>query len=106
MGTNDFDYRYGDVRLFNIGLEHKLGKRFDASLEANYRDADQDSIDADGEVDPNTGGAVLYLSPRLSADFGHGLVGRVSFQIPVADDLDGDQMEKAVANFGLTFLVR
>ncbi|HEV7671075.1 MAG TPA: hypothetical protein VGS22_21365 [Thermoanaerobaculia bacterium] len=106
MGTNDFDYRYGDVRLLNLGYERKLGKRVDASLETNYRDADQDSIEADGELDPNTGGAVLYLSPRLSADFGRGLVGRLSFQIPVADHLDGDQTEKAVANFGLTFLVR
>lgn len=106
MGTNDFGYRYGDVRLFNFGYEHKLGKRFDASLEANYRDADQDRIDAEEGFDPNTGGSVLYLSPRLSADFGHGLVGRLSFQIPVADDLDGDQTEKTVANLGLTFLVR
>lgn len=106
MGENDFGYRYGDVRLLNFGYEHKLGKRFDASLEANYRDADQDRIDEDGELDPNTGGSVLYLSPRLSADFGHGLVGRLSFQIPVADDLDGDQTEKTVANLGLTFLVR
>lgn len=106
MGTNDFDYRYGDVKLVNFGYERKLGKRLDASLEANYRDAGEDQIDAEQGFDPNTGGSVLYLSPRLSADFGRGLVGRLSFQIPVADRLDGDQTEKAVANFGLTFLVR
>ncbi len=106
MGTNDFGYRYGDVRLANLGYKRKLGKRLDASLEANYRDADRDRISAEEGIDPNTGGSVLYLSPRLSADFGHGLVGRLSFQIPVADNLDGDQTEKTVANFGLTFLVR
>ncbi len=106
MGTNDFGYRYGDVRLLNFGYERKLGQRFDASLEANYRDAGQDRISAEEGFDPNTGGSVLYLSPRLSADFGHGLVGRLSFQIPVADSLDGDQTEKTVANLGLTFLVR
>jgi hypothetical protein len=106
MGTNDFGYRYGDVKLLNFGYERKLGKRLDASLEANYRDAGEDRIDAEEGFDPNTGGSVLYLSPRLSADFGRGLVGRLSFQIPVADHLDGDQTEKAVANFGLTFLVR
>lgn len=106
MGTNDFGYQYGDVKLLNFGYERKLGKRLDASLEANYRDAGKDRIDAEEGFDPNTGGSVLYLSPRLSADFGRGVVGRLSFQIPVADHLDGDQTEKAVANFGLTFLVR
>lgn len=106
MGTNDFGYRYGDVLLVNFGAERKLGTRWDGALELNYRDAEQDRIDAEEGFDPNTGGAVLYVTPKLSADFGRGLVGRISVQVPVAKDLDGDQEEKAVANIGLTYLIR
>lgn len=103
-GTNDFDYRYGNATLANFGYERKLGKVLDAALELNYRDAGEDRIDAEGTLDPNTGGEVLYLTPRAFFDFGHNLVGRLSVQIPVAEALNGDQKERAVANLGLTYL--
>lgn len=102
--TNDFDYRYGNVTLANLGYERKLGPVVDAALELNYRDAGEDRIDAEGTRDPNTGGKILYLTPRVFFDLGHKLVGRLSVQVPVADDLNGDQEEKAVANVGLTYL--
>lgn len=103
-GTNDFGYHYGDVSLANVGYERKLGGMFDAALELNFRDAGRDRVNSEGVIDPNTGGRVLYLSPRVIVDLGHQLVGRLSVQIPVADDLNGDQKEKAVANVGLTYL--
>lgn len=73
-------------------------------MELNYRDAGRDRIDALGTEDPNTGGAVVYLTPRLIFDFGRGLVGRLAVQVPVYRDLNGDQTERAVANVGLTYL--
>jgi hypothetical protein len=90
--------------MANAGYEHKLGRLFDAALELNYRDAGRDRIDRDGFLDPNTGGSLLYLSPRLIVDFGKGLVGRLSVQVPVVDGLNGDQKERTVANIGLTYL--
>jgi hypothetical protein len=103
-GANRFGYEYGNIWMANAGYEHKLGRLFDAALELNYRDAGQDRIDRDGFLDPNTGGSLLYLSPRLIVDFGKGLVGRLSVQVPVADGLNGDQKERTVANVGLTYL--
>jgi hypothetical protein len=103
-GENDFGYEYGDLTLANLGYERKLGKAADAALELNYRDAGRDRIDAAGTLDPNTGGAVLYLTPRVLFDFGRGLVGRLAVQVPVYRDLNGEQTEKAVANVGLTYL--
>lgn len=102
-GDNDAGYEYGDVRLANLGYEHKVGDRFSLALEANLRDADADVTGEDGDEDPNTGGAIAYLQPRFLAHLGKGLVGRLAAQIPVWDDLDGEQDEKTVLNLGLTF---
>jgi hypothetical protein len=103
-GTNDFGYTYGNIALANLGYEHKLGQRLDAALDLNYRNAGRDSVDRDGTLDPNTGGSILYVTPHLFYDFGRGVVGRLSVQLPAAHHLNGDQTEKAVANVGLTVL--
>jgi hypothetical protein len=103
-GTNDFHYKYGNSALANLGYERKLGKIWDGALELNFRNAGVDRIDAAGTRDPNTGGRLLYVTPRLVVDFGRGLVGRLAVQVPVYKDLNGDQREKAVANVGLTYL--
>ncbi len=100
-GDNDQGYEYGDVRLLNFGYERKVGERLDLALEANLRDADAD-VTEEGEEDPNTGGAIAYLQPRLLFHLGHGLVGRLAVQVPVWDDLDGEQDEKTVLGAGLT----
>jgi hypothetical protein len=103
-GTNDFGYRYGAQTFLNLGYERKLGQTLDGAFELNYRDAAQDRVSHEGDLDPNTGGSILYATPRLMLDLGRGWVGRASVQIPVADRLEGDQEEKAVANVGLTYL--
>lgn len=99
---NDFGYLYGDTFLANVGYEHKLGERWDLALEANARDAGRDEMDADGEEDPDTGGAILFLSPRLLVDLGRSFVARLAVQIPIWDDLHGEQKEKTVLNLGVT----
>jgi len=103
-GGNDFGYRYGNLTIGNLGYEHRIGERLDALVELNYRYAGRDRIDFDRTLDPNTGGAVLYLTPHLSWDLGKGVVGRLSVQIPAVRNLNGVQEEKAVANVGLTYL--
>lgn len=103
-GTNDFGYRYGSTTLANFGYERKLGRIWDAAVELNFRAAGRDEIDAGGFLDPNTGGRLLYVSPRVIVDLGKGLVGRLAVQVPVYRDLNGDQRERAVANVGVTYL--
>ena len=104
-GRNDAGYRYGRVTLLNAAYEHKLGGRLDAVLEANYRHAGRDETDATGAVDGDTGGAIVYLTPRLLFDAGAGWVLRVSAQIPLSQSgLNGEQREKTVINLGATRL--
>ena len=71
-GRNDFGYRYGSATLFNFAYEHKIGARWDAVLEANFRDSKRDEVDATGTPDGNTGGAIAYLTPRILFDARHG----------------------------------
>lgn len=99
---NDHGYLYGDTFLVNLGYEHKLGERWDAALEFNGRDAGRDEIDADGEEDPDTGGSILFVSPRLLVHLGQNIVARLGVQLPVYDHLNGEQEEKSVYNLGVT----
>jgi hypothetical protein len=103
-GENDFGYRYGSTFLANVAYEHKLGKVLDGVVELNFRDAKKDRVDAEGTISDDTGGSLLYVTPRLLANLGGGLVLRVAAQIPIARGLNGFQKERAVANLGLTYL--
>jgi hypothetical protein len=104
-GRNDFGYRYGSATLLNFAYEHKIGARWDAVLEANFRDSDRDEVDATGTPDGNTGGAIAYLTPRILFDAGHGWVLRASAQLPLSQSgLNGVQHEEPVWNVGVTRL--
>jgi hypothetical protein len=103
-GTNDFGYQYGNITLLNAAYERKLGSAVDALLELNYRHAQQDRENDAGDVDPNTGGDILYVTPRVVIDLGRGLAARASVQIPLIKALYGDQTERFVANLGMTYL--
>jgi hypothetical protein len=102
-GSNDSGYRYGDLLLATLGYERSLGRVLDGVLEADFRDAGEDRIDDSGEHDPDTGGRMLYLTPRLLIRLTPALVARVSAQIPVAESLNGHQTEHTVYNAGLTW---
>lgn len=105
-GTNDFAYRYGSSLLANAGYERKVAPWLDAVLELNYRAAARDRVDADGGRDANTGGSILYVTPRAAFDVGAGLVVRAAVQIPVVKNLNGEQRERAVATAALTYFFR
>ncbi len=103
-GTNSSDYKYGNVALANLAYERKFAKAVDAVVELNYRHSQKDRIAVGGATDSNTGGDILYLSPRFILDLGGGLVGRAGIQIPVVKGPYGDQTERAVVGAGLTYL--
>jgi hypothetical protein len=104
-GRNDAGYEYGDATLLNVAYEHKLGVRWDAVIEANFREAGFDEIDRDGTRDADTGGSIVYATPRLLFDAGHGWVLRASAQLPLSQSrLHGVQHEDTVWNAGVTHL--
>jgi hypothetical protein len=103
-GENDFGYRYGSSFTANLAYEHKLGSRLDGVLELNFRHASRDRVDTGGTLDEDTGGSLLYVTPRLLVHLGSGFVLRGSAQVPTIKDLNGYQKERVVANIGLTYL--
>jgi hypothetical protein len=104
-GTNDQDFRYGNVVLFNVGYARALPSSWQAALELNGRAAERDEI-GDGEQDPNSGGTLLYAAPSVRWS---GL-GAVAFdlllQIPVAKNLNGTQTEKTTGRLALIWSPR
>jgi hypothetical protein len=103
-GTNGFDYRYGSTFLATAAYEHKLLGRLDAVVGLDFRHAGEDRVSAAGTLDPDTGGSLLYVTPRLLVGLGHGLVLRAGAQIPLWRDLHGFQQENAVVNVGIAYL--
>ncbi len=90
----------------NLAYERKVSSRWDSAVEINYRNADRDNIDSANTLDPDTGGSVFYLTPRLLFDAGSGWVLRASAQVPVSESgLHGVQDEKPVYNIGITRLL-
>jgi hypothetical protein len=104
-GENDHGYRYGSSFIANVAYERKLAKVLDGVIELNFRHAQKDRVDAEGAADDDTGGSLLYVTPRLLVSLGGGVVLRLAGQIPVARALNGFQTERAVANVGLTYLL-
>ena len=104
-GTNRHGYRYGSALLANLTYERKIGRRLDGVVELNFRNAAQDVVDGSGTRDPDTGGSLLYVTPRLLLDLGRGVVLRAAVQIPTFHALNGFQQERAVVNVGFTYLV-
>jgi len=102
-GRNHFGYRYGRVALANLAYERKLAPRLDSVVELNYRHALRDETDTAGTLDGDTGGSVLYLTPRLLVNVGGGVVLRLAAQVPVARKLYGVQAETTVYNLGFTY---
>jgi hypothetical protein len=104
-GRNDEGYQYGRVALVNLAYEHKLGARWDGVIEANYRHAGFDETDSSGNTDPDTGGSIVYVTPRLLFSAGKGWVVRAAAQIPLGQSgLNGYQHEQTVLNLGVTRL--
>jgi len=103
-GQSSFGYRYGASALANVAYEHKLGQRLDSVIELNFRHAQQDRVDAAGTLDGDTGGSLVYATPKLLVSLGRGIVLRAAAQLPVVRGLNGFQKERAVLNVGLTYL--
>jgi hypothetical protein len=105
-GTNDFDYRYGNTWLVNFAYERKLNATIDTAIELNYRHADRDSVNDAGELDNDTGGSIVFVTPRVLFNVGRGWVFRASAQLPTTQrNLKGTQDEDAVLNLGFTYLL-
>ncbi len=100
-GTNDFDYHYGNAVLANIGGQRSILSWMIGSLQVNARHARRD-LDSKTTVD-NTGGSVAYLTPGVRVALGDVTSLSLSVQIPVWQNLYGDQSEKSVLITGLNF---
>lgn len=100
-GTNDHAFAYGNVFRFNIAAQRALANAFDLIAEVNGRVADYDQ--AATIADENSGGTAIYFSPGLRLRFGGTFSLRSQVQIPVAENLHGEQDEKINVRTGLVW---
>jgi hypothetical protein len=101
-GANDIGYHYGDALLYDAGADTKRYGAWQFLAHVNGRSAEQDRVNDEGELDPNSGGAVTYIAPGVRFFGVMGLVVDASAQFPVVESLTGDQDEHATARLSVS----
>jgi len=102
--TNEFGYKYGDTLLGHAAVTRALGRGVEAGLGLDYRHAARDVINLSGLERRNSGGAILFVTPRLIVEIAHGFRGHMALRIPAVRNLNGDQGESVSPNLGFSFL--
>jgi len=90
-GRNASGYHYGNALVAVASCQRGLASWLSAAAELNFRVTDKD--DNAGVLDPNTGGSVLYITPRVNLAFGGPMALQLGAQIPIVQNLYGDQNE-------------
>lgn len=90
--------------MVNVAHEYKLTTKLDGVVELIVRHSGRNDIDSTGERDPNTGGNILYVAPRVMVELTPCVVLRIAAHIPTWKNLYGLQREKVNADAGITLL--
>lgn len=108
--TEAKDFRLGNRFDAGLALAYRLIEdiehypQFGVFVEANLRHLAK-SKDT-GEIDPNTGGTALFISPGVRVGFSRRASFTVAAQLPLLQDLNGEQLEtrfRMLASFNFTF---
>lgn len=108
--TEHDDFRLGNRADAGLAFAYRFNddiKRYpqtSAFIEANLRHLSK-SEDG-GSNDPNTGGTTFFVSPGLRFRFSPSIAFSIAVQVPVAQDLNGEQLEteyKLSAAFTMSF---
>src|SRR4029079_809466 len=100
-GTNQHGYQYGHAFLANLGYTSPPKNGWQLLGQFNGRWADRDRTE-DGDLDPNTGGTVVYFAPALRWVGGNALGVEASAQFPVIESLYGIQDEHTTARIAVS----
>jgi hypothetical protein len=91
-GTNAHGYRYGDAVMATLAAQRDLGAHTAGVLQLDARSAGPDH--EHGAAIENSGGDVLYVAPRVQFAASERLVLKLGVQVPIAQRLRGDQVER------------
>jgi hypothetical protein len=100
-GTNAHGYHYGHVLLYNAGYTSPSRRGWELLAQLNGRTAARDRLE-DGTLGENTGGTVVYAAPGARWRSGIGVTLEAAAQIPVLEELNGDQDEHATLRIALS----
>jgi hypothetical protein len=100
-GTSAHGYRYGRAVLYNAGFTSHAWNGVQLLAQVNGRWAARDRLE-DGSVGVNTGGLVTYAVPGIRWSIGSGMGVEGAIQVPVTQQLYGDQLEHATARVSLS----
>jgi len=98
--TDGNGYRFGDSLRYDLALAFRVLPRiyetypspqFNIFLELNGETQQKSAFN--GQLLENSGGTTAFLAPGLQYIFGRTLIGETSFQIPVLEKRNGNQLE-------------
>ena len=94
-------FEAGDALVFNATAQYALNTRFAWYLGVEGRSSDSDRYSA--IEDPNSGGAIAFLTPGIVYTLQPDLLLNAVFKYPAIDKLDGDHEESAILSIGVTY---
>lgn len=116
VGEGDQFTNLGDIFNFNFALSYRYGgaqgglvstthkPALDLIVELNGEWREQETVA--GEIDPHSGGTVVYVSPGVRFSAGSHWNAAVSLGIPFVTELEGEQVEpeyRLVSSIGFAF---
>lgn len=81
LAENSFDYRMGNMLLFNGGVQYGLSEKILAGLQVNLQQAPHDKLK--GQPVPGTGGTWVYITPGIQLNAASDTVLFAHVQLPV-----------------------
>jgi hypothetical protein len=102
--ANSRGFHYGNAVFATAGVRRTFleSGKIIGSLEAQYRGAQYDKF-ADGSIDPDSGGHILYATTSLAYALTSDLLMRAVVQVPTATWLNGAQSEHPVVYAALSY---
>ena len=94
-------FEAGDALVFNATAQYAFNTQFAWYLGMEGRSSDPDHFD--GIEDPNSGGAIVFLTPGIVYTLQPDLLLNAVFKYPAIDKLDGDHEESAIFSIGVTY---
>jgi hypothetical protein len=114
--TGAEDTNLGDILDYNVAAAYRLGRErphdhgapplFAWDLVLEFNGEWRDKLNIAGDINDNSGGNLLYLSPGVRLTLAKKIALAFSFGIPIAEALNGDQVDpqyRLVTLVGFTF---
>jgi len=95
------DFQAGTAVITTLLAQYAINYQVAVQLGLDTRWSQKNQFD--GVNDPDSGGFLTFLAPGIVVNFGKDILANLTVQIPVMDNLNGNQEESTIIKLGFTY---